>query len=56
MPFELKQLRQVVALAEHGSFVRAAAALHMSKPGTCCAWPMNSTARLSATATCGPDE
>lgn len=32
MPFELKQLRQVVALAEHGSFVRAAAALHMSQP------------------------
>ena len=32
MAFELKQLRQVVALAEHGSFVRAAAALHMSQP------------------------
>jgi DNA-binding transcriptional LysR family regulator len=32
MPFELKQLRQVVALAEHGSFVRAAAALHISQP------------------------
>jgi DNA-binding transcriptional LysR family regulator len=32
MTFELKQLRQVVALAEHGSFVKAAAALHISQP------------------------
>ncbi len=32
MAIELKQLRQVVALAEHGSFVRAAAALHISQP------------------------
>lgn len=32
MGFELQQLRQVVALAEHGSFVRAAAALHISQP------------------------
>jgi DNA-binding transcriptional LysR family regulator len=32
MPFELQQLRQVIALAEHGSFVRAAAALHISQP------------------------
>ncbi len=32
MAFELKQLRHVVALAEHGSFVRAAAALHISQP------------------------
>jgi DNA-binding transcriptional LysR family regulator len=32
MAFELKQLRQVIALAEHGSFVRAAAALHISQP------------------------
>jgi len=32
MAFELQQLRQVVALAEHGSFVRAAAALHISQP------------------------
>ncbi len=32
MPIELKQLRQIVALAEHGSFVRAAAALHISQP------------------------
>jgi DNA-binding transcriptional LysR family regulator len=32
MAFELQQLRQVLALAEHGSFVRAAAALHMSQP------------------------
>jgi DNA-binding transcriptional LysR family regulator len=29
---ELQQLRQVVALSEHGSFVRAAAALHISQP------------------------
>ena len=33
MPLELQQLRQVIALAEHGSFVRAAAALHISQPG-----------------------
>lgn len=32
MSFELHQLRQVIALAEHGSFVRAAAALHISQP------------------------
>lgn len=32
MSFELHQLRQVLALAEHGSFVRAAAALHISQP------------------------
>lgn len=32
MSFELQQLRQVVALAEHGTFVRAAAALHISQP------------------------
>jgi DNA-binding transcriptional LysR family regulator len=32
MRLELQQLRQVVALAEHGSFVRAAAALHTSQP------------------------
>jgi DNA-binding transcriptional LysR family regulator len=32
MAFELQQLRQVVALAEHGSFVRAAAHLHISQP------------------------
>lgn len=32
MALELQQLRQVVALAEHGSFVRAAAALHLSQP------------------------
>jgi len=32
MPLELQQLRQVIALAEHGSFVRAAAALHISQP------------------------
>jgi DNA-binding transcriptional LysR family regulator len=32
MAFGLKQLRHVVALADHGSFVRAAAALHISQP------------------------
>ena len=32
MTLELQQLRQVLALAEHGSFVRAAAALHISQP------------------------
>jgi DNA-binding transcriptional LysR family regulator len=32
MALEIQQLRQVVALADHGSFVRAAAALHMSQP------------------------
>jgi DNA-binding transcriptional LysR family regulator len=32
MALELQQLRQVVALAEHGSFVRASAALHISQP------------------------
>jgi DNA-binding transcriptional LysR family regulator len=32
MALEIQQLRQVVALAEHRSFVRAAAALHISQP------------------------
>jgi DNA-binding transcriptional LysR family regulator len=32
MSFELHHLRQAIALAEHGSFVRAAAALHISQP------------------------
>ena len=32
MALELQQLRQVVALAEHRSFVRAAAVLHISQP------------------------
>jgi DNA-binding transcriptional LysR family regulator len=32
MGLEIQQLRQVVALAEHRSFVRAAAALHISQP------------------------
>jgi DNA-binding transcriptional LysR family regulator len=32
MPLELQQLRQAIALAEHGSFVRAAAVLHISQP------------------------
>jgi DNA-binding transcriptional LysR family regulator len=32
MALELQQLRQVMALAEHRSFVRAAAALHISQP------------------------
>jgi len=32
MPLELQPLRQALALAEHGSFVRAAAALHISQP------------------------
>ena len=32
MALELQQLRHVIALAEHGSFVRAAAALHLSQP------------------------
>lgn len=32
MAFELQQLRQLLALAEHRSFVRAAAALHISQP------------------------
>jgi len=32
MTLELQQLRQVVALAEHRSFVRAAAALYISQP------------------------
>ena len=32
MALEIQQLRQVIALAEHGSFVRAAAALHISQP------------------------
>jgi DNA-binding transcriptional LysR family regulator len=32
MAIQIQQLRQVVALAEHGSFVRTAAALHISQP------------------------
>ncbi len=32
MSVEINQLRHVVGLAEHGSFVRAAAALHISQP------------------------
>lgn len=32
MTIELQQLRQVVALAEHRSFVRAGTALHISQP------------------------
>jgi len=32
MALELQQLRQVLALAEHGSFVRASASLHISQP------------------------
>jgi DNA-binding transcriptional LysR family regulator len=32
MPLELRQLRHVLALAEHGSVGRAAAALHMTQP------------------------
>lgn len=32
MAFDLQQLRQVLALAEHGSFVRAATVLHVSQP------------------------
>lgn len=32
MALELQQLRQIMALAEHRSFVRAAAALHISQP------------------------
>ena len=32
MALELQQLRQVLALAEHRSFVRASAALHISQP------------------------
>ena len=32
MALELQQLRQIIALVEHGSFVRAAAALHISQP------------------------
>jgi DNA-binding transcriptional LysR family regulator len=32
MALELQQLRQVIALAEHGSFVRASAVLHISQP------------------------
>lgn len=32
MSLELQSLRQAIALAEHGSFVRAAAALHISQP------------------------
>jgi len=32
MPLELRQLRHVLALAQHGSFGRAAAALHMTQP------------------------
>jgi DNA-binding transcriptional LysR family regulator len=32
MPLELRQLRHVLALAQHGSFGRAAVALHMTQP------------------------
>lgn len=32
MSFELRQLRHVLAIAEHGSFARAAMALHLSQP------------------------
>lgn len=32
MAVELQHLRQVIALAEHGSFVRAATSLHVSQP------------------------
>ncbi|HEX9207026.1 MAG TPA: LysR family transcriptional regulator [Steroidobacteraceae bacterium] len=32
MRIELQQMRQIIALAEHGSFVRAAATLHISQP------------------------
>lgn len=32
MPLELRQLRHVLALAQHGSLVRAAAAMHMTQP------------------------
>jgi DNA-binding transcriptional LysR family regulator len=32
MALELQQLRQLLALAQHGSFVRAAKALHLSQP------------------------
>jgi DNA-binding transcriptional LysR family regulator len=32
MPLELRHLRHVLALAEHGSFARAAEALHLSQP------------------------
>jgi DNA-binding transcriptional LysR family regulator len=32
MTIELQHMRQVIALAEHGSFVRAATALHISQP------------------------
>jgi DNA-binding transcriptional LysR family regulator len=32
MALELQHLRQIVALAQHGTFVRAAAALHISQP------------------------
>ena len=32
MTIELQQMRQIIALAEHGSFVRAAATLHISQP------------------------
>jgi DNA-binding transcriptional LysR family regulator len=32
MALDLHKLRQVIALTEHGSFVRAAAALHISQP------------------------
>lgn len=32
MGLELRQMRQVLALAEHGSFARAALALHLSQP------------------------
>ena len=32
MSFELRQLRHILALDEHGSFARAAVSLHLSQP------------------------
>ena len=32
---DLRQLRHFVALAEHGHFARAAAAVHLSQPALC---------------------